>query len=110
MAAVGPAPAAPPSLPPDPATTTSCAQCGGPGALRCAGCRGVLYCGRACQRAAWAGHKDLCKRMMSVVFEGKQLASERDFVLEYWARFLPAACDVDSLLPPGEPLDEAATF
>jgi hypothetical protein len=109
MAAVGPAPAAPPP-PPDPPATTSCAQCGGHGTLRCAGCRGVLYCGRACQKAGWAAHKGICKIMMSVAFGGKQLASERDFVLEYWARILPAACDVEALLPPGEPLDVAAAF
>jgi hypothetical protein len=47
---------------------------------------------------------------MSKFFGGKQLASERDFVLEYWARRLPAACDVESLLPPGEPLDAAGAF
>jgi hypothetical protein len=51
-----------------------------------------------------------CKEEMSRLFGGKQLASERDFVLEFWAPRLPAVCDVDSLLPPDEPLDAAAVF
>jgi hypothetical protein len=108
MAAVGPAPAPPP--PPPAPVTTSCAQCGGPGALRCASCRSVHYCGRACQKAAWPGHKDLCKHTMSELFGGKQLATERDFILEFWVPRLPAECDVESLLPPGEPLDHATAF
>ena len=93
------------------AAAPPCAQCGGAGALRCAGCRGVHYCSRACQKAAWPGHKALCKHLLSRVYKGQQLASERGFVREYWARFLPAGCDVESLLgPPGEPLDAAAAF
>jgi hypothetical protein len=110
MAAVGPAPAPPPPAPAEPALEPVCAQCGDPATERCAGCRGVHYCRRACQRAAWPGHKVLCKLIMSAAFGGKQLASERDFVLEFWAPWLPAACDVDVLLPPGEPLDAAAAF
>jgi hypothetical protein len=110
MAAVGSAPAAPPPAPAEPALEPVCAQCGGPATERCAGCRGVHYCGRACQKAAWPGHKRLCKRTMSAAFGGKQLASERDFVLEFWAPHLPTSCDVDVLLPPGEPLDAGAAF
>ena len=69
--------------------TPSCAHCGGAGALRCAGCRGVHYCSRGCQKA-W---------------------SERSFVREYWAPHLPPGCDVEALLgPPGEPLDAAGAF
>jgi hypothetical protein len=47
---------------------------------------------------------------MSALFGGRLLSTERDFVLEYWAPLLPAACDVDVLLPPGEPLDAAGAF
>ena len=88
-----------------------CAHCGGAGALRCAGCRGVHYCSRACQKAAWPGHKALCKLMLSGMFGSQQLASERGFVREYWARYLPAGRDVEALLgAPDEPLDAAAAF
>ena len=106
MAARGSAPTAPPPPPPP---DLSCAQCGGPATERCAGCRGVHYCGRVCQKTAWPGHKAHCKQMMTANFGGKQLASERDFVLEFWAPYLTAR-DVDLLLPPGEPLDAAAAF
>jgi ankyrin repeat protein len=108
MAAVGSAPAPPPPPPPGPAP--DCAQCGGPATERCAGCRGVHYCGRPCQRASWPAHKVRCKLTMSANFGGKQLASERDFVLEFWAPHLPAAYDADLLLPVGEPLDAAGAF
>ena len=88
------------------AAAPPCAQCGGAGALRCAGCRGVHYCSRACQKAAWPGHKARCKDILSILYEGQQLTSERGFVREHWARRLPPSCDVEALLgPPGEPLD-----
>jgi ankyrin repeat protein len=94
-----------------PAAASPCAQCGGAGALRCAGCRGVHYCSRGCQKAAWPAHKRLCKHTLSNVFKGQQLTSERGFVREYWAHLLPAGRDMESLLgPPGEPLDAAAAF
>ena len=93
------------------AATPTCPHCGGPGALRCAGCRAVHYCSRACQKAAWPGHKAHCKFMLSKMFDGEQLASERGFVREYWAPHLPDSCDVESLLgAPDEPLDAAAAF
>ena len=111
MAAVGSAPAAPPPpAPAEPGPAPVCAQCGGEATERCAGCRGVHYCGRVCQRAGWPEHKRQCKAMMSALFEGKQLASERDFVLEFWAPRLPASCDRDVLLPLGEPFDAAGAF
>ena len=92
------------------AASAPCAHCGGAGALRCAGCRGVHYCSRGCQKAAWPGHKAYCKRIMEA-YGGQQLASERGFVREHWALFLPAGCDVEELLgPPGEPLDAAGAF
>jgi hypothetical protein len=70
----------------------------------------VHYCSRACQKAGWPEHKVLCKGYMSAVFDGKQLASTRDFVLEYWTLFLPTGYDTDALVPLSEPLDEAAAF
>jgi len=30
--------------------------------LRCAGCKGVVYCSTACQRSAWATHRQVCAR------------------------------------------------
>ena len=40
----------------------SCAHCGVRGATsRCSRCRRVVYCGRACQAAAWGRHRKLCK-------------------------------------------------
>jgi hypothetical protein len=49
--------------------------------------------------------------VLSTVFEGQQLVSERDFVREYWASLLPPGRDVDALLPPpGEPLDATTAF
>ena len=58
-----------------------------------------------------AGHKTHCKAVRSMHFDGEQLTSERGFVREYWARLLPAGCDVEALLgPPGEPLDAAGAF
>ena len=31
----------------------------------CGGCRSAAYCGPACQRAAWAGHKAVCKAIQA---------------------------------------------
>jgi len=101
----------PPASAATPAASTACAQCAAPGRDRCASCRAVVYCGRACQKAAWPTHKALCQHMFDKDFGGKPLASARDFVLEYWQLFFPASFDVGALLPPaGEELDEAATF
>ncbi|KAJ7818104.1 hypothetical protein B0H14DRAFT_3147984 [Mycena olivaceomarginata] len=37
------------------------------GALKkCAGCRDVLYCGRACQNIDWKNHKKFCKEMQAI--------------------------------------------
>jgi hypothetical protein len=46
----------------DAADIALCDACGSPANLKvCARCRGVRYCGDACQRAAWkAGHKAQC--------------------------------------------------
>jgi len=94
------------------APAASCGQCGEPDAReRCAGCRSVLYCDRDCQKAAWPGHKVLCKHLLAKYHGGKPVASARDFVLEYWRPLFPALVDVDALLPPAdEELDEAVAF
>jgi len=69
------------------AASTDCAHCTEPDAPnRCAGCRAVSYCGRACQKAAWPAHKVQCKTLLNSYHGGKPLASARDFVLEYWQR------------------------
>ena len=41
-----------------------CAKCGAPGSSThqvCSGCRVIRYCGRECQVAHWANHKEVCK-------------------------------------------------
>ena len=40
-----------------------CARCGKEGEklLRCSICKDVWYCGPACQKAAWKGHKKKCE-------------------------------------------------
>ena len=39
-----------------------CYHCGTAGAKSCCGgCHRAWYCGRACQRAGWRGHKKACK-------------------------------------------------
>ena len=39
-----------------------CYHCGTAGAKSCCGgCHHAWYCGRACQRAGWRGHKKACK-------------------------------------------------
>ena len=38
----------------------TCAQCGGEAGHRCGRCRGVRYCGAACQRLAWPTHCATC--------------------------------------------------
>ena len=49
----------------------ACDRCGRGDSLRwCGGCRCVLYCSTACQRAAWRTHKRVCvrpRRAMGVV-------------------------------------------
>ena len=48
--------------PDDRPVSESCAHCGVRGATsRCSRCRQVVYCGRACQAAAWGRHRKLCK-------------------------------------------------
>jgi hypothetical protein len=36
----------------------------------CAGCRIARYCGRACQRAAWQQHKQVCKALAAAATKG----------------------------------------
>ena len=43
----------------------TCGYCGKTGAKSlCLGCRGVSFCGKECQTAAWPGHKRACRRAM----------------------------------------------
>ena len=42
----------------------TCLACGKAGAKSlCTGCRSVNFCGAACQREAWRGHKRECRRV-----------------------------------------------
>jgi hypothetical protein len=50
----------------------TCAACGKKGkVLRCARCKSVGYCGKACQTSAWGDHKKECKRISKQI-ENKQ--------------------------------------
>ena len=54
--------------PDDRPVSESCAHCGVRGATsRCSRCRQVVYCGRACQAAAWGRHR---KRVKIVKIDG----------------------------------------
>jgi TPR repeat protein len=47
-------------------TMPACSSCAEPDAPSlCGGCRFVAFCGPACQRAAWAGHKAVCKAVQA---------------------------------------------
>ena len=53
-------------LEPDPAKMPACGSCAAPDAPSLRGsCRFAAYCGPACQRAAWAGHRALCKAIQT---------------------------------------------
>ena len=42
-----------------------CLACGKSGAKSlCMGCRSVSFCGKACQKVAWPGHKKECRRIV----------------------------------------------
>ena len=42
----------------------TCLACGKAGAKSlCMGCRSVSFCGKACQKVAWPGHKKECRRV-----------------------------------------------
>ena len=42
----------------------TCLACGKAGAKSlCMGCRSVSFCGKACQKVAWPGHKKECRRI-----------------------------------------------
>ena len=43
----------------------TCLACGKAGAKSlCMGCRSVSFCGKACQKVAWPGHKKECRRIV----------------------------------------------
>lgn len=53
-----------------------CAACFAPGKLfYCAGCRGVLYCSRTCQRAKWSEHRQMCAIIRDRVARAKASAN-----------------------------------
>ena len=50
----------------------TCLACGKAGAKSlCTGCRSVNFCGAACQREAWRGHKRECRRVQREKAEAK---------------------------------------
>ena len=60
--------------------TTACSQCG-KGSQKnstCSRCKSVYYCGRECQKAAWAGHKKECKRVRKKIENPQQVALEEE--------------------------------
>ena len=43
----------------------TCLACGKAGAKSlCMGCRSVSFCGKACQKVAWPGHREECRRIV----------------------------------------------
>lgn len=50
-----------------PLVTLSCHHCGSDAKHRCMRCKGVYYCGKACQKADWKQHKPLCKKAIKEV-------------------------------------------
>ena len=60
--------------------TTACSQCG-KGSQKnstCSRYKSVYYCGRECQKAAWAGHKKECKRVRKKIENPQQAALEEE--------------------------------
>ena len=50
----------------------TCLACGKSGAKSlCMGCRSVSFCGKACQKVAWPGHKKECRRIVREKAEAK---------------------------------------
>ena len=50
----------------------TCLACGKAGAKSlCMGCRSVSFCGKACQKVAWPGHKKECRRIVREKAEAK---------------------------------------
>lgn len=67
-----PAAAVPPSF-----RALSCDACRSlvPKLLQCAGCGCVNYCGVACQKADWPGHRDSCRHMASLPAERRRVVA-----------------------------------
>ena len=50
----------------------TCLACGKAGAKSlCSLCKSVRFCGRACQKVAWPGHKKECRRIVREKAEAK---------------------------------------
>ncbi|KAG0557315.1 hypothetical protein KC19_11G119600 [Ceratodon purpureus] len=62
--------------------------CTNPGPNRCAGCKVVRYCSKACQRAHWPAHKHICRNGV-VKPEVDERSGERSRVINNAVRILP---------------------
>ena len=61
----------------------TCLACGKLGVKSlCSRCRSVSFCGAACQKAAWPGHKKECKRIVREKAEAEKAAAEKKAATE----------------------------
>ncbi|KAJ1626588.1 hypothetical protein T492DRAFT_843059 [Pavlovales sp. CCMP2436] len=73
--------------------------CAGPGCTKlgtsfCAGCKAVVYCSAACQRAAWKAHKSICAHVASGRGERPSRAMlESELVAKPWPNATPEERD-----------------
>jgi MYND finger len=50
--------------------------CSEDGSLQCARCKGVFYCGKACQSKSWKLHKGPCKEVVKAKKEAEKSAAK----------------------------------
>jgi hypothetical protein len=57
-----------------------CGYCGKSATVKlvtCSQCRSVAYCGKECQKAAWKGHKKVCKQIKEQAGEDNNASTEK---------------------------------
>ncbi|KAF9004442.1 hypothetical protein BDZ89DRAFT_1080548 [Hymenopellis radicata] len=52
-----------------------CKECGKPATTRCSQCQFVWYCSRACQKSAWADHKEHCTYMKGATWVSVKIST-----------------------------------